>query len=168
MSKPLAVMMIALGAIVATPSALASNIQPNSYAWSENAGWINFATAPGDITVSNTGLSGFAWAENLGWINFNPASGGVTNNGAGMLAGFAWSENAGWINFAPNGVSVTINTMTGVFSGFAWGENIGWINFSVPSPVTTTWGAATSPVVQGTASRKAHAGAGTFNLPLAP
>ena len=118
----------------------ATNIAANSFAWSENAGWINFAPSAGPgVTVSDTVVSGYAWAENLGWINFSPTSGGVFNNADGVLSGDAWSENAGWISFAPVGAGVYIDTITGQFSGYAWGENIGWINFDVPSTVITTW-----------------------------
>ena len=145
----------------------AANIQPNSFAWGENIGWINFApTGSGGVTVSNTGITGFAWSENFGWVNFAPTSGGVVNS-AGVLSGFAWSENAGWINFLPAGAGgVTINTTTGQFSGFAWGENVGWINFGVTSPVITTWRPNASPGSTGVASRKVHGAAGTFDLPL--
>jgi hypothetical protein len=166
---------VALGSMVSA-TAIAGNIVSNSYAWSENAGWINFASGSADVTVSSASISGFAWAENLGWINFGPmASGGVTNNGAGKLGGYAWSENAGWINFAPvvggspvGGVS--IDPATGLFSGYAWGENVGWINFGpmASGGVKTTWGAANAPALQGAASRKAQGTAGTFDLPLAP
>jgi hypothetical protein len=118
---------------------LAGNIQPNSYAWSENAGWVNFApTAGPGVTVSDSGVTGFAWTENLGWINFAPIASGVANDGTGKLSGYAWGENIGWIHFSPNGVPVIINA-SGQFSGFAWGENIGWINFSVTPGVTTSW-----------------------------
>jgi hypothetical protein len=146
----------------------AANIQPNSFAWGENIGWLNFVPTSGPgVTVGNAAITGFAWSENFGWINFAPTSGGVVNNGFGVLSGFAWSENAGWINFLPAGAGgVTINTVTGQFGGFAWGENVGWINFSVPSPVITTWRPGT---VAGTgiASRKVHGAAGTFDLSLA-
>jgi len=152
---------------VAAP-ADAANIQPNSFAWAENIGWINFTPSSGPgVTVGNTRITGFAWSENFGWVNFQPSSGGVANNGAGVLSGFAWGENTGWVNFMPAGAGgVTISTATGQFSGFAWGENVGWINFSVPSPVITTWrpGGLTET---GVASRKVHGGAGTFDLPLA-
>ena len=122
-------------------NAFAGSFFPNSYAWSENAGWINFApSSGGGVTVTDTALSGFAWSENLGWINFAPTSGGVMNNGAGQLSGFAWSENAGWIDFAPAGIGVAIDPMARTLSGYAWGENIGWINFSIPSPAVTTFG----------------------------
>ena len=120
----------------------AANIQPNAFAWSENAGWINFApTAGPGITVTDTAVTGFAWSENLGWINFVPFGAGVANDGHGNLYGYAWGENTGWIHFSPNGVPVGIDA-NGVFSGFAWGENIGWINFNVTPGVTTDWRAS--------------------------
>jgi hypothetical protein len=160
---------VAVMLVIALPAG-AANIQPNSFAWGENIGWVNFAPAGSSgVTVSNTGITGFAWSENFGWINFAPTSGGVVNNSAGVLSGFAWSENAGWINFLPAGAGgVTINTTTGQFSGFAWGENVGWINFGVPSPVVTTWRPNVSPGSTGVAARKVHGAAGTFDLPLVP
>jgi len=125
-----------------SPPAHAANIQPNSFAWGENIGWVNFAPAPsGGVTVTNSGITGFAWSENFGWINFAPTSGGVVNNGAGVLSGFAWSENAGWINFGP------------MASG----------------GVITTWRpSGGAPSVTGSTSRKTHGAAGTFDLPLTP
>lgn len=44
-------------------------------------------------------LSGYAWSENAGWINFAPTGGGVSVNGSGNLYGYAWGENMGWISF---------------------------------------------------------------------
>ena len=109
----------------------------NRYAWSENAGWIDFGTTAGTVRVANSSLTGYAWSENLGWISLNCSNDSscstvdfkVTNNGEGVLGGYAWSENAGWIQFAPTNGGVTINS-SGVFSGYAWGENTGWIVFN--------------------------------------
>ena len=75
------------------------------YAWSENAGWIDFGT--GSVNVTATELTGYAWSENVGWISMNcsnTASCGtvdfkVVNDGAGNLSGYAWGENTGWIDF---------------------------------------------------------------------
>jgi len=129
-----------LGAALLPGAAAAANIQPNGFAWSENAGWINFAPNAGPgVSVGDTAVNGFAWSENLGWVNFAPlGSSGVVNDQHGNLYGYAWGENAGWINFAPNGVPVGIDS-GGVFSGFAWGENVGWINFNAAPGVVTTW-----------------------------
>ena len=116
----------------------AGNLLPDSYAWSENAGWINFSPSSGPgVTVTNIALTGYAWSENFGWISFAPIAGGV-HNSVGTLSGYAWGENAGWINFAPVVGGVSIDA-SGQFNGWAWGENIGWINFATQSPVITTW-----------------------------
>jgi hypothetical protein len=40
----------------------------NKWAWSENAGWLNFRSSNGGVTVQDTYLSGYAWGENVGWI----------------------------------------------------------------------------------------------------
>jgi len=120
----------------------AANIAPNAFAWSENAGWINFAPNAGPgVNVGDIAVTGFAWSENLGWINLAPIAGGVVNDRHGNLYGYAWGENAGWIHFAPNGVPVGIDA-NGAFSGFAWGENVGWINFNAAPGVSTSWRAS--------------------------
>jgi hypothetical protein len=142
----------------------AGNIDPtHKYAWSANAGWINFAPANGGVTVYSDHLEGYAWGENIGWIRLgthegggahtyaNDAAGtyGVNNDGVGNLSGYAWSTNAGWINFAPENGGVTIDPVTGDFDGYAWGENIGWIHFQNASPaykVTTSWRGNQPPV----------------------
>ncbi len=132
------------------------NIDPaNNYAWSENAGWIDFRPGFGGVNVADSALTGYAWGENIGWVSMNcinTASCGavnykVANNGSGHLSGYAWSENSGWINFNPPFGGVTINA-SGDFLGYAWGENIGWIVFNcaatgscgaVNYKVNTTW-----------------------------
>ncbi len=132
-----------LAALVFTASPVfAENIDPyedgSQYAYSENAGWLNFEPNQGDgVHVSNTQLTGFVWAENIGWVNLSPTTyGGVGNDWAGNLSGFAWGENVGWINFDPNvpgdatHYGVTIDN-DGNFDGWAWGENVGWINFGL-------------------------------------
>ena len=118
----------------------------HSFAWAENAGWVNFSSPYGGVTVSPEGfLSGYAWAENVGWIKLGSGAGPYANNshlnwgvnlvGAGHLTGYAWGENSGWINFSPtNGFHVSISLGTGDFSGFAWSESVGWIHFQNASP----------------------------------
>jgi hypothetical protein len=121
-----------------------TNIDPvDKWAWSTNAGWVNFNPAHGGVMVTATHLQGFAWAENIGWIslgsysgsaghnyaNTSPDSYGVNHDGAGNLSGYAWSPTVGWINFAPTHGGVTIDTNTGSFDGYAWSENVGWICF---------------------------------------
>jgi hypothetical protein len=133
----------------------------NKYAWSENAGWIDFKAEQGNVHITDTVLTGYAYGENLGWISLNCSNDdtcdtgvnyGVVNNGEGILSGYAWSENAGWIDFAPAEGGVTINS-SGDFLGYAYGENIGWVIFNcattescedVNYKVATDWRPASS------------------------
>jgi len=48
-------------------------------------------------------LSGYAWSENAGWINFASKDSQVKIDAWGNFDGYAWSENAGWISLASNG-----------------------------------------------------------------
>lgn len=141
----------------------ASTIDPVSkFAYSANAGWINFRhdqpTPPNGIVFGEYFLSGFAYGANFGWINFgdgSPADGirygntmaadfGVNQDGLGNLSGWAYGANIGWINFSwavvgdPNGPRV--NLQTGAFSGFAYSANLGWINLGTGNLVTTSMG----------------------------
>jgi uncharacterized repeat protein (TIGR02543 family) len=132
-----------------THVAAQGNIDPaNKFAWSENAGWNNFAPTHGGVAVhlngSNGYLSGYVWSENIGWIKLGTGTGpyantaagnyGVNMDAAGNLSGYAWSENSGWINFHPSHGQVAVNLTTGVFDGYAWGENVGWVHFKSASP----------------------------------
>ncbi len=109
----------------------------NRYAWSENAGWIDFGITLGNIHVTDSALTGYAYGENTGWISLNCSNTSscgivdykVSNNNEGTLSGYAWSENTGWIHFAPSVGGVTIDS-SGIFQGTAYGENIGWIVFN--------------------------------------
>jgi hypothetical protein len=124
------------------------NISPTvKYAWSETAGWSNFAPTGGGVTVYPDHLEGYAWSESAGWIQlcshtaggyFTYANGtntdwGVNLNGA-ALSGFGWSETTGWINFKPTNGGVTINPASGVFDGWAWSESLGWVHFKGIAP----------------------------------
>jgi hypothetical protein len=132
------------------------NIDPtNNFAWSENAGWINFAPSNGGVTVTAyQGLSGYAWAENIGWVQLAYPNTTYLNTSAtdwgvkivnNALQGFAWSENAGWINFNPgNNSQVTIDPATGQFDGYAWGESVGWIHLRGTAKDATTYGVRTT------------------------
>lgn len=125
----------------------------NKYAWSENAGWLNFRPANGGVIVWQTHLSGYAWAENIGWIKLGAASGGGdpyyantnssnwgVNRDASNLSGYAWSETVGWINFNPSHSQVSIDSATGSFAGYAWSENVGWIHFKNANPAYNVQG----------------------------
>lgn len=123
--------------------ALAGNIDPlDKYAWSTNAGWINFNTLSTEANVYKDHLEGFVWGENIGWIRLGTHTGGgeftylnttadnygVNRSTDGSLSGYAWAANVGWIKFDPTYGGVSIDPL-GVFDGYAWGENIGWIKF---------------------------------------
>jgi hypothetical protein len=79
----------------------------SGYAWSSNAGWIQFNTSCGGVTLdSATGnFSGYAWAENIGWINLNstspaptPSAGLVAHNKYPVYIGYVWFATNGWGN----------------------------------------------------------------------
>ncbi|MDO8468781.1 MAG: S-layer homology domain-containing protein [Candidatus Peribacter sp.] len=148
----------------------------NRYAWSENAGWIDFGSTEGNVHVTDTALSGYAWGETVGWISLNCSNTSscstvdykVTNDGEGALGGNAWSENLGWIQFAPTNGGVTIGS-AGDFAGYAWGENIGWIVFNcsttsscgtVNYSVSTDWRPSSARPTSSSSSAQAGGGAG--------
>lgn len=132
---------------------------PNSYAWGESVGWIDFSSSANNpVVVADNALWGYAYGENIGWISLNCHNGQmssttctndykVSNDGDGKLSGYAYGENVGWIHFGttasdrPYGVTIT----SGDFTGYAYGENIGWVSFnsanggSVDYKVSTNW-----------------------------
>jgi hypothetical protein len=127
-----------------TPAHADTNIDPvDKWAWSTNAGWVNFNPTHDGVMVYSDHLEGYAWAENIGWIRLGSYSGemahtyantspddyGVNHDGAGNLSGYAWGTNMGWINFAPTHGGVTVDLDTGSLDGYAWSENVGWISF---------------------------------------
>jgi hypothetical protein len=106
----------------------------------------------GAVTVDDQGnFSGHAWSEFAGWIDFAPQSGYPT--GPGTTAGPAkvdpetgiWTgwirvispignTNAngwdGWISLRGTGYGVTTNIVDGTTSGWAWGDAVmGWVKF---------------------------------------
>jgi hypothetical protein len=140
----------------------------NHYAYGENAGWVDFSPAGGNVMVGDNGLSGDVWSENTGWIKLGNDNGppynntsssdwGVNNSG-GNLSGYAYSENAGWVNFGSSTISgrpfgVSIDS-SGNFSGYAYSENLGWISFSGSGyNVYTDWRAQSSAGTCGTANK---------------
>ena len=131
-------------------AAMNSNIDSqDKWAWSTNAGWINFNPPDGGVTVYPDHLEGYAWGENIGWLrmgtytsgdahtyaNTSAAGYGVNRDASGNLSGYAWGTNVGWISFDPDGGGVSIDPVSGDFSGYAWGENVGWIHFNNSEPV---------------------------------
>jgi hypothetical protein len=127
-----------------------SNVDPESrWAWSTDAGWIDFNPLHGGVTVCPDHLEGYAWGENVGWIRLGTADGcnthtyansaptdyGVNRDSDGTLSGYAWGTDVGWIDFAPADGGVHIDPATGQFVGHAWGENVGWVSFHSAGPV---------------------------------
>lgn len=110
----------------ATDGTIDPNNIGNQYAWSENAGFINFGTGvgAGDIHITDAGITGHAWSDLFGWINMNPPGSGVTFMTPGVLTGSVWGENTGYINFS--GVQIDNN---GIFSGVATGAVTGDVSF---------------------------------------
>ena len=141
---PVLVVGITAGLLSAAHAATNSNIHPQArWAWSTNAGWINFNPPNGGVTVCDDHLEGYAWGENVGWIrlgthagggaytygNTSTADYGVNRDEDGKLSGYAWGTSVGWIKFDPTVGGVSIDASTGSFEGYAWGENVGWIHF---------------------------------------
>lgn len=135
----------------AAPALAEGNINSNEkYAWSCNAGWINFRPEHGGVTIHDEGpslyLTGFAWSENTGWIKLGCDAGGpyanstadnwgVNMDSSGNLTGYGWSSSVGWINFNTDVQGpVVFDFQTGEFDGYAWGENIGWIKMQNDNP----------------------------------
>jgi hypothetical protein len=128
---------------IATALSAASIDSNHQYAYSENAGWLNFADSNGNVVVLNDHLEGYVWGENIGWIRLgthtaggphtytNDAANayGVNRNSSGDLSGYAWGENIGWINFGATGGNAVLSN-AGEFTGAVWAENIGWIKFN--------------------------------------
>lgn len=94
------------------------------FAWSNQAGWVNFGATNGNIHITDSGITGYAWNENHGWINMAPSQGGVSVAANGALSGHAWGAGLGWINFS----GVSINS-SGKFVGQATGTLIGTLTF---------------------------------------
>ena len=134
--------------------------ETNKYAYTTNAGWINFRpdqpSSPNGVVIGEAFLSGYAYAANVGWINFGngaPANGhayqnnsatdfGVNHDGAGNLTGMAYGANIGWINFGWAGETDSLrprfDLITGRFVGYAYGANIGWVKLGTTFLTTDT------------------------------
>lgn len=108
----------------------------SGYAWSNVGGWVNFGTADGNVTVTDSVVTGYVWDANYGWLNLAPSTGGVTNDGEGNLGGYAWSAGGGWLSF--EGITIDAD---GVFHGVtATSANYGRLSFDCAHcNVVTTW-----------------------------
>ena len=121
----------------------------SGYAWSNNAGWINFGATNGNIQIKDSGITGYAWNETYGWINMSPANSGVKISASGVLSGYAWGEGTSWINFT--GTSINCS---GHFAGIATGDTVGTITFGCTNcsvitdyrPITCRGGPPPPPV----------------------
>lgn len=146
----------------------------NGYAWSGEAGWMNFVATNSNIQITDSGITGFAWNDNYGWINMAPTNGGITIATNGALSGYAWGSGLGWINFS----GVTINA-SGRFVGTASGANVGTLTFDCTNcSVTTDYRPSSSRTVVTTQQSGAVVGGGggtvvalppaiaTINVPL--
>lgn len=144
-------LMILIVSFVVSCAWAETGIDPtNTYAWAENAGWLNASPTNSGVTVHFDGtsggyLTGHVWSENMGWIKLGDNTGGpyantsasdwgVNLDESGKLSGYAWGENVGWITFSPSTSVTTIDRRNGCFEGKAWGENIGWISFRGTAP----------------------------------
>lgn len=105
----------------------------NGYAWSDQAGWINFGCSGCGISITDAGVTGYVWSNNFGWINVSPANGGIIIAPNGALSGYAWGSGLGWINFS----GVSINS-SGKFVGAASGTTIGALSFDCVNCSVTT------------------------------
>ncbi len=153
----LQVVLLLVGTAVIADSTINST---NKFAYSANAGWINFRhdqpSSPNGIVFGEYFLSGHAYGANFGWIDFGdgtPANGiqyqnnsatdsGVNHDGLGNLTGFAYGANIGWINFGWTVITDAnrprVNLLTGAFSGFAYSANMGWINLGTGNLITNS------------------------------
>jgi hypothetical protein len=147
---PLLVIGVTVGLLRVVHAAVSGGGDPASgYAWSTNAGWIDFAPPYGGVIVYADHLEGYAWGENVGWIRLGTHTGGGSHHynntsaedygvnrdpSTGVLSGHAWGTNIGWIDFAPALGGVVIDPDDGTFDGYAWGENVGWIHFKNTEP----------------------------------
>lgn len=105
----------------------------NGYAWSDQAGWVNFGCTNCGISITDSGITGYAWNSNYGWINMDPSNSSVSVAANGALSGHAWGSGLGWVNFS----GVTINS-SGKFTGQGTGANIGMLTFDCANCSVTT------------------------------
>lgn len=112
------------------------------YAWSENAGYVNFGLPAGNVRITDSAVTGYAWDSIYGWLNLGPivvggVDYGVKNTPEGRLSGYAWSAGAGWISF--DGISIN---SSGRFTGKTAAATIyGRLTFDCPTycNVQTDW-----------------------------
>jgi hypothetical protein len=142
-----AVLLSVLNLQLATVHAATTMDPSNKYAWSANAGWMDWSGGSGQtatgVVIGAYFCSGYIYSANVGWINLGsgaPTNGiyyqnlsandfGVNLDAFGNLRGYAYGANIGWINFETNGAP-KINMINGQMSGSVWSANCGWISLS--------------------------------------
>ena len=83
--------------------AATGTIDPTAkYAYSENAGWLNFAPTDGGVSVTRTALSDYAWCETTGWIKLGSGTGPYANTSA-----TDWGVNVAYSANVPGGGSLS-------------------------------------------------------------
>ncbi|MCX6876816.1 MAG: hypothetical protein NTW21_23840 [Verrucomicrobia bacterium] len=130
----------------------------DKFAYSANAGWIDFRTSAADgVVATESYLAGKAYAANFGWIDLgdgSPANGhtysntsasdfGVNLAASGALTGYAYAANVGWLNFEQSYGQSRLDFLTGKFTGYAYAANLGWIALDTPSSDLVTTSLAT-------------------------
>ena len=84
---PALIMGLTLAIFGVAQAAMNSNIDPqDKWAWSTNAGWINFNPPDGGVTVYVDHLEGYAWGENIGWIRMGTHTSGDAHTYANTSA----------------------------------------------------------------------------------
>ena len=149
-------LLIAAGFLTTALTAAAqSTISPtDKYAYSANAGWIDFRTSSSDgVRVADTFLSGFAYGANFGYLSLGAFTGptnghtfsnttatdyGVNLSPTGLLTGYAYAPNLGYIQFEQTLGQPKLNLLTGVFTGHAYSANVGWIALATPLSILAT------------------------------
>jgi hypothetical protein len=146
---------LGLAAAAAAQSTISAT---DKFAYSANAGWIDFRTSAADgVVVTETYLAGKAYAANFGWIDLgdgSPANGhtysntsatdfGVNLSPSGYLTGYAYAANLGWINFEQTYGRPRLDFLTGKFNGHAYAANLGWVALDIPSSALVTTSLAT-------------------------
>jgi len=138
---------------IAKTVAQSSATNLSGYAWSENIGWVSFASSTNANNVVSVGtddyVTGYAWSENIGWVKFGglssfPSGGGTISDNAKIsgnnLIGWARacagtvngncasmdSRADGWDGWIKLDGVILDGTQT-----YAWGSDVvGWIDFS--------------------------------------
>ncbi len=149
-SQAIALFLLLFGTLLAPLADAATTINSiHSFAWSANAGWVNWRGDGANAAVIGEYVcSGYLYGANVGWIhlgNGSPANHIQYQNNAidfgvnsmvdpaqpayATLRGYAYGANIGWIYFGSLG-NPRVAISTGVLAGYAYAANCGWINLN--------------------------------------